>query len=149
MDNKSQDQRSSNMAAIKGKNTTPELYLRKLLFRKGYRYSLHSKKVPGHPDLYMPKYNLAIFVNGCFWHRHSGCKYAYTPKSRMDFWTEKFKRNVERDERVRQELMDAGIRRLVVWECAVRKMRKDPVFEEDCIKRIEEFIHSDEMNAEI
>ena len=149
MDNKSQDQRSSNMAAIKGKNTTPELYLRKLLFRKGYRYSLHSKKVPGHPDLYMPKYNLAIFVNGCFWHRHSGCKYAYTPKSRMDFWTEKFKRNVERDERVRQELMDAGIRRLVVWECTVRRMKKGPAFEEECLQRIEDYIHSEKMNTEI
>lgn len=76
----SPEKRSQNMSAIRSKNTKPEVYLRKLLFAQGYRYRIADKSVPGHPDIFLRKYNTAIFVNGCFWHRHPGCKYAYTPK---------------------------------------------------------------------
>ena len=86
----SPEKRSQNMSAIRSKNTKPEVYLRKLLFAQGYRYRIADKSVPGHPDIFLRKYNTAIFVNGCFWHRHPGCKYAYTPKSRVEFWQKKF-----------------------------------------------------------
>ena len=92
------EQRSRNMAAIRSRDTKPEVYLRKLLFVKGYRYRIADKTVPGHPDIFLRKYNTAIFVHGCFWHRHQNCKYAYTPKSRVEFWQKKFDDNVKRDE---------------------------------------------------
>lgn len=96
MDIKSQEERSKNMEAIRSKNTKPEVYFRKLLFAKGYRYSLNSKNVPGHPDIYLRKYNTAIFIHGCFWHRHEGCRYSYMPKSRVEFW-EKSLRLIKRE----------------------------------------------------
>ncbi len=99
-DIKSLEDRSKNMAAIKNKNTKPEIYLRKELFSRGYRYRIASPMVPGHPDMYLAKYKLAIFVHGCFWHRHEGCKYSYMPKSRVDFWDKKFKSNIVRDKTV-------------------------------------------------
>ncbi len=107
------EQRSRNMAAIRSGNTRPELYLRKLLFSMGYRYSINSKKVPGHPDIYLRKYNTAVFINGCFWHRHEGCKYSYMPKSRVEFWQKKFEMNIRRDGVVKAELKDAQM--LNVW----------------------------------
>ena len=120
MDIKSAEERSKNMSAIHSKNTKPEVYLRKLLFAKGYRYGLNSKSVSGHPDIYLKKYNTAIFVHGCFWHRHKGCKYAYTPKSRVEFWQKKFNANVKRDEIVRRELRDEKVKILVIWECTIK-----------------------------
>lgn len=90
----SPEKRSQNMSAIRSKNTQPEVYLRKLLFAQGYRYRIADKSVPGHPDIFLRKYNTAIFVNGCFWHRHPGCKFAYTPKSRVEFWQKKFDDNL-------------------------------------------------------
>ena len=93
----SPEKRSQNMSAIRSKDTKPEVYLRKLLFAQGYRYRIADKSVPGHPDIFLRKYNTAIFVNGCFWHRHPDCKYAYTPKSRVEFWQKKFDDNVQRD----------------------------------------------------
>ena len=83
MDIKSPEERSKNMSAIRSRDTKPEVYFRKLLFAQGYRYRLNAKTVPGHPDIYLKKYNTAIFVHGCFWHRHPGCKYTYMPKSRV------------------------------------------------------------------
>ena len=99
MDIVTPEQRSKNMAAIRSKNTKPEVYFRKLLFAKGYRYSLNSKRIPGHPDIYLKKYNTTVFVHGCFWHRHAGCRFSYMPKSRIEFWQKKFEANQKRDSR--------------------------------------------------
>ena len=98
MDVHSPEQRSRNMAAIRSKDTKPELYFRKLIFACGYRYRLYSKKIPGKPDLWLAKYKTAIFVHGCFWHRHHGCRFATTPKSNEEYWQQKFRKNKERDE---------------------------------------------------
>lgn len=149
MDIKSPEERSKNMAAIHSKNTKPEIYLRKLLFARGYRYGVNSKSVPGHPDIYMKKYNTAVFVHGCFWHRHEGCKYAYMPKSRVEFWLKKFKANVKRDELVRKELASKKIKVLIVWECTIKRMKKDKKTEEEVISLIEKFLLSSEFELEI
>lgn len=149
MDIKSPEERSKNMAAIHSKNTKPEVYFRKLLFAKGYRYSLNSGKVPGHPDIYLRKYNTAILVHGCFWHRHSGCQYAYMPKSRVEFWQKKFEANVKRDYVVGMELQDKGIKCLIVWECTVKRMKKNLADCEKYLKEIEEFLERNQMFLEI
>lgn len=149
MDIKSPEERSKNMAAIHSKNTKPEIYLRKLLFARGYRYGVNSKSVPGHPDIYMKKYNTAVFVHGCFWHRHEGCKYAYMPKSRVEFWLKKFEANVKRDELVRKELASKKIKVLIVWECTIKRMKKNKKTEEEVISLIEKFLLSSEFELEI
>ena len=149
MDIKSPEERSKNMAAIHSKNTKPEIYLRKLLFARGYRYGVNSKSVPGHPDIYMKKYNTAVFVHGCFWHRHEGCQYAYIPKSRVEFWLKKFEANVKRDELVRKELASKKIKVLIVWECTIKRMKKDKKTEEEEISLIEKFLLSSEFELEI
>ncbi|WP_431025468.1 very short patch repair endonuclease [Halomonas sp. H5] len=112
--------RSRMMSGIRGKHTTPELLLRKFLHGHGYRFRLHRKDLPGAPDLVMPRHSLAIFVNGCFWHRHTDCFYATTPSTRFEFWQEKFSTNVERDRRNHKDLMYLGWRVLVVWECGFK-----------------------------
>ncbi len=112
--------RSRMMAGIKGKDTKPELALRRALHARGYRYRLHSKKVAGRPDLIFPRFGAAVFVHGCFWHRHAGCRYATTPSTRSEFWKLKFDTNVARDRTVRQALFDTGWRVATVWECALR-----------------------------
>ncbi len=145
----SPEKRSQNMSAIRSKNTKPEVYLRKLLFAQGYRYRIADKSVPGHPDIFLRKYNTAIFVNGCFWHRHPGCKYAYTPKSRVEFWQKKFDDNVRRDSAVKAELLEHGIKLLTVWECTIRRMQRDKIEEERALTKIILFIKSNEKNAEI
>ena len=147
-DNKTLEARSKNMAAIKGKDTKPEVYLRKLLFSHGYRYRKYSKQIPGHPDIWMKKYNTAVFVNGCFWHRHHGCKFAYIPKSRDEYWNKKFADNIERDERIKNKLRDKGVKCLIVWECTIRKATKEKS-EQSLINAIEEFLNSTELYEEI
>lgn len=149
MDIKSPEERSKNMAAIHSKNTKPEIYLRKLLFARGYRYGINSKSVPGHPDIYMKKYNTAIFVHGCFWHRHEGCKYAYMPKSRVEFWQKKFDANVKRDETVRKKLKELNIKQLVIWECTVTKMEKSDIYRNEILGRIVEFLGESDCFLEI
>ena len=149
MDIKSPEERSKNMAAIHSKNTKPEIYLRKLLFARGYRYGVDSKSVPGHPDIYMKKYNTAIFVHGCFWHRHKGCKYAYMPKSRVEFWQKKFDANVKRDELVRKELMSKKVKVVIVWECTVKEMKKNKRTEQEIIALIEKFLLSSDAELVI
>ena len=118
-DTLSPEERSRNMAAIKSRDAKPEVYLRKLLFARGYRYRIADKNIPGHPDIFLQKYNTAIFVHGCFWHRHPGCKYAYTPKSRIEFWQKKFDDNVRRDAVVTKEFQQHGIKQLIIWECTI------------------------------
>jgi len=113
----SPEHRSKIMAMIKGKNTKPEMLVRSVCHEMGLRYRLHRKDLPGKPDLVFPKHRLCIFVHGCFWHRHLGCKYAYTPKSRLDFWLPKLARNVERDLAAQQALQALGWRVVIVWEC--------------------------------
>lgn len=137
------------MAAIRSKNTKPEIYFRKLLFAQGYRYSLNSKKIPGHSDIYLRKYNTAIFIHGCFWHRHSGCKYAYMPKSRVEFWQKKFEANVKRDYIVRMELQDKGIKCLIVWECTVKRMKIENKICQKYMTEVENFFETDEMFMEL
>jgi len=121
MDILSKEKRSWNMSRILSKNTKPEMIVRSLLHRMGYRFRLHVKNLPGKPDIVLPKYKIAIFVHGCFWHRHPGCKYAYTPKSRVDFWSKKFSDNVERFKNVNRELIKLKWSILVIWECEVTK----------------------------
>ena len=117
--------RSQNMARVKSKNTKPEVFLRKLLWHKGSRYRLNYKELPGSPDLYIPKYRVAIFVNGCFWHMHENCRYSSIPKNNHDFWKSKFEGNVERDKQNYIKLESMGIKVIVVWGCELKQMMKD------------------------
>lgn len=117
----SRETRSRMMSGIRGKNTTPELLVRKYLHGRGLRFRLHAKNLPGKPDLVFPKYKAVVFVHGCFWHRHSGCKYATTPSSREHFWTNKLSENVARDAYQIAALGGLGWRVFVVWECELRE----------------------------
>lgn len=112
--------RSKMMAGIKSKNTRPEIIVRKFLHARGFRYRLHTRKLPGSPDIVLPKYKAAIFVHGCFWHRHAHCKYATSPSTNTDRWILKFKDNVERDLRKQAALRALGWNVIVVWECELR-----------------------------
>lgn len=116
--------RSRMMAAIGRKDTNPELQVRRYLHRLGVRYRLHDARLPGSPDLVLPKYRAVIFVHGCFWHRHADCRFAYMPKSRPEFWLHKFESNLARDRRVVRALRQSGWRVFVVWECEVSNERK-------------------------
>ena len=118
----SPEHRSWNMSRIRGRDTTPERSVRSVLHRLGYRFRLHDKTLRGRPDIVLRKYRAVIFVYGCFWHRHPGCKYAYSPKSRVSFWEEKFARNVVRDEEVQRCLSEAGWRVIIVWGCQTRNV---------------------------
>ena len=109
------------MSRIKGKDTKPEEIVRKYLFSMGLRYRKNASELPGKPDIVFPKYKACVFVNGCFWHKHDGCKYFVWPKSNVEFWKEKITKNVERDEKSRALLQDAGWRVIVVWECELKK----------------------------
>lgn len=149
MDTLSTEQRSKNMSAIHSTNTKPEIYLRKLLFARGYRYTINSSNIPGHPDIYLRKYNTAIFVHGCFWHRHKNCKYAYMPKTRVEFWQSKFENNVRRDSVVRDSLESSGIKQLIVWECAIRQSQKKGYSPDLLITYVTNFLSSHETYCEI
>lgn len=113
------ESRSRNMSCIRGKDTRPELVVRRLLHRLGYRFRLHDRMLPGSPDIVFRSRRKVIFVHGCFWHRHACCKYASTPRSRIDFWTAKFTANVNRDRLTEAALTALGWGGLVVWECEV------------------------------
>lgn len=115
--------RSRMMAGIRGKDTKPELVLRRALHARGYRYRLHAKNIPGWPDLVFAKRRAVVFVHGCYWHRHSGCRYTTTPSTRTEFWQAKFDANVSRDDAVRAQLLETGWRVATIWECALRKSR--------------------------
>lgn len=128
--------RSENMARVKNKNTKPEIYLRKLLWHRGFRYRINYKQLPGSPDIFIPKYNTAIFVNGCFWHMHENCKYSSIPKTNRDFWEKKLKSNVKRDAENYDELNKLGINVIVVWQCDIKKMKNDESILENIIDEI-------------
>jgi DNA mismatch endonuclease, patch repair protein len=117
MDTLSREHRSWNMSRIRGRDTNPEKMVRSALHRAGFRFKLQEKSLPGKPDIVLPKHRLIVLVHGCFWHRHRGCKFAYTPKSRKHFWNQKFGENVDRDRRNLRILRRLGWRVVVVWEC--------------------------------
>jgi len=112
------------MAAIRSKNTKPELVVRRLVYSLGFRYRLHSPDIPGRPDLVFKGRRKAIFVHGCFWHRHPGCPKASTPETRVDFWQQKFDLNVSRDRPVQQILKEEGWRAMVVWQCELTDVKQ-------------------------
>ena len=115
------EKRSWNMSRIKGKDTKIEVEVRKYLFSKGYRFRKNDKRYPGKPDIVLPKYHVAIFVHGCFWHRHEGCKDATTPKTRTEFWLEKFDKNVKNDQIKQETLRELGWKVIVIWECELER----------------------------
>lgn len=121
--------RSFNMSRIRGKDTKPEMLVRQYLHARGMRYRLHTKELPGKPDLVFPGLRTVVFVHGCFWHRHEGCRYFVVPKTRTDFWLGKIGRNVANDERQQQELKVQGWRVLVVWECELRPPQRERTLE--------------------
>ncbi|MBE6115650.1 MAG: DNA mismatch endonuclease Vsr [Erysipelotrichaceae bacterium] len=141
-------EKNARMAAIKSKNTKPEVLIRKLLFANGFRYRINSKSLPGHPDIWLRKFNTVIFINGCFWHRHLNCKYAYNPKNHLDFWNTKFENNVQRDAKNREYFFQKGIKCLVVWECAINRAKTEDD-KKQLFERIEEFLLSKELYLEI
>lgn len=113
--------RSYNMSQIKGKNTKPEMLVRKFLFAKGFRYRLHDKKLPGKPDIVLPKYKTVIFVNGCFWHGHKDCKYFVIPKTKTDWWVNKINTNKANDEKAFAVLTEQGWNVIYIWECDLKQ----------------------------
>ncbi len=125
MDVHDKETRSYNMSCIKGKNTKPEEIVRKYLFSKGLRYRKNDKKLPGTPDIVLPKYKTVIFVNGCFWHGHEGCRYFVVPKTNTEFWVNKIGTNKQRDNREINELQTLGWKVIVVWECQLKKNCRD------------------------
>ena len=137
------------MAAIRSKDTKPEVYLRKQLYSRGYRYRKNSNNIFGHPDIFLLKYNTAVFVHGCYWHRHKGCKYAYVPKSNVEFWKNKFGDNIKRDLTVQQVLLEQGIRIIIVWECTVKKMIRNVAFNNEILQTIDAFLINNRNILEI
>ncbi len=125
----SKEHRSWNMSRIKGKNTHIEKTVRSYLFSRGYRFRKNDKRYPGKPDVVLPKYHTVIFINGCFWHRHKGCKYATTPKTNTEFWIEKFEHNVTNDERHVKRLQEMGWQVLTIWECELKMNFEDTMKE--------------------
>ncbi|MDZ5435404.1 DNA mismatch endonuclease Vsr [Pseudomonas fluorescens] len=115
--------RSRMMSGIRAKNTRPEMMIRKFLHAMGYRFRLHRRDLPGKPDIVLPKLMTCIFVHGCFWHRHPGCQYSSTPSTNIDFWAEKFRKNIDRDVRHQKELELKGWNVVVIWECELKKGR--------------------------
>lgn len=135
----SPEKRSQMMSNIGSLHTKPEIIVRRVLHRAGFRFRLHRKDLPGRPDIILPKYRLAIFVNGCFWHGHDACQLFRLPKSRTYFWAAKIAANRTRDERVTRELAEAGWRVGTVWECAIKGRTSRPVGElamhlETCVR---------------
>lgn len=119
--------RSRMMSNIKGRNTKPELLIRSLLHAQGFRFRIHRKDLPGKPDIVLPKYKAIIFIHGCFWHGHQNCRLFKLPASRTEFWEAKISRNQENDLKAKELLLNSGWRICTIWECAVRRSKKDPV----------------------
>ena len=132
MDVHNKKTRSYNMSRIKGKDTKPEEIERKHLFSQGFRNRKNDKKLPGKPDIVLPKYRTVIFVNGCFWHKHEDCRYFVWPRSNPEFWKEKIEGTVERDRKKKEELRVAGWRVLVIWECELKPAVKEETLQRLC-----------------
>ena len=128
-DNHSKEIRSMNMSHIRSKDTKPEIIVRSFLHRNGFRFRKNDKRYPGSPDVVLPKYKTIVFVHGCFWHLHDGCKYAVMPKSNVDFWKKKLYRNKERDEENQKELEEMGWNVITVWECELKKDKVEQTLE--------------------
>ena len=125
----SKETRSYNMSKIKGKDTKPELLVRKFLHKNRFRYRLHVKDLPGKPDIVLPKYKTVIFVNGCFWHGHEGCQYYVVPKTRTDWWLNKINGNIVKDKLDKQSLLALGWNVIEVWECELKKKLQNETLE--------------------
>lgn len=121
----SKETRSYNMSQIKGKNTKPEILIRKFLHSKGFRFRLHDKKLSGRPDIVLPKYKTVILVHGCFWHGHENCKYFVIPKSKTEWWLAKINRNKENDKKSTLNLEKTGYKIITIWECELKPDRRD------------------------
>ena len=135
------EKRSEIMSRIRGRDTEPEMIVRRIAHGLGFRFRLHRRDLPGSPDLVFPRHRAVIMVHGCFWHRHPGCKYASTPKTRVGFWERKFAGNVVRDRRNETELHELGWRVMVIWECETKD-------HESVASRIESFLRPDESKAD-
>ena len=129
MDKLTPEQRHRNMASIHSKNTKPEMLVRKFLFHRGFRYRLNHPRLPGRPDLVLRKYRTVIFVNGCFWHGHEGCKCFVLPKTNVAFWQQKIERNRSRDREVQRKLASMGWHCIMVWECQLKRAVRDETLE--------------------
>lgn len=128
------------MSRIKGKNTKPEEIVRKYLFSKGFRYRKNDRRYPGTPDIILPKYNTAIFVNGCFWHGHEGCRYFVVPKTNTEFWINKIQKNIKRDRKSTEQLIADGWHIITVWECQLKSAVKEQTLinlEEEIISNLQ------------
>ena len=123
------EQRHKNMAAVRSKDTKPEMVVRKFLWRRGFRYRVNNPRLPGHPDIVLRKYHTCIFVNGCFWHGHEGCKYYRVPKTNTEFWERKISRNRERDREEQKQLARMGWHCITVWECELKGERREKTLE--------------------
>lgn len=134
----SSETRSYNMSCIRGKDTKPEEIVRKYLFAQGFRHRKNDARLPGKPDIVLPKYKTVIFVNGCFWHGHEGCRYFVWPKNNAEFWKNKISDNIGRDERNYKLLSEQGWNIIVVWECALKKTLREQTLEQ-LAKRVQDF----------
>lgn len=146
MDKITPEQRHYTMSRIRGKDTKPEILVRQYLFSEGFRFRKNDKRYPGHPDIVLPKYRTMVFVNGCFWHGHEGCKYYTVPKSNTEFWVSKIKRNQERDRSDREELEKNGWNVITVWECQLEKKVREEALK-DLALRIKRFLESEDLDV--
>lgn len=146
MDKITPEQRHYTMSRIRGKDTKPEILVRQYLFSEGFRFRKNDKRYPGHPDIVLPKYRTMVFVNGCFWHGHEGCKYYTVPKSNTEFWVSKIKRNQERDRSDREELEKKGWNVITVWECQLEKKVREETLK-DLALRIKRFLESEDLDV--
>ena len=138
--------RSRMMSGIRGKNTRPEIAIRKELFRRGYRYRIHDKSLPGKPDFVLPRFRAAVFVHGCFWHRHD-CRLFKMPSTRVDFWKTKFDRNQENDKKSKDALLASGWRVAIVWECSIKGRSSKGI--EAVADELESWLQGTDVNVEV
>ena len=138
------------MSKIRSKDTKPELFIRSELHKCGFRFRVNFKLIEGRPDIYFSRKRIAVFIHGCYWHRHPNCKFSYTPKSNTEFWLKKFSDNIRRDKVTMEILKEAGIRTILIWECTVKKMMSDDTFKESSLAKLQNFINGSELqNLEI